>query len=97
MRRLFFSFVVAAIAMGMGVSPAWAAKAKPEKKETSPEQVFAKLDKDKDNKLSKAEIVGKKTGDKADKAEKKFAKLDKNSDGSVSLAEFKDAGKKKKK
>ena len=67
-----------------------------EKKKKDPKVVFAKLDKNSDDKVSEEEFVGKKTGEKAEKAKKAFARKDKNKDGSLSLEEF-SAKKKKKK
>lgn len=67
-----------------------------EKKGGTPEERFARMDKNSDKKLSKEEYRGKAEGDKATKADERFAKLDKNSDGSLDLEEFKaGAGKKK--
>jgi len=51
-------------------------------------ELFKKIDKDGDSKLSLAEFKGKKEGEKATKAEAQFKKLDKNSDGFLSLEEF---------
>lgn|GEM_PF-1235260 len=56
---------------------------------------FKRLDKDSDGKLTEEEFVGKREGEKADKAKAQFKKLDKNSDGSLSLEEFKTRPKKK--
>jgi len=57
--------------------------------EKTPEDVFKKMDKDSDGKISLAEFKGKREGDKATKAEGQFKKLDTNNDGSLSLEEFK--------
>ncbi len=54
------------------------------------------MDKDSDGSLTEAELVGKKTGEMADKAKAMFAKKDKNKDGKLSLEEFKAGGKKAK-
>lgn len=62
----------------------------------TPEERFAGLDKDGDKKLSLDELVGKKTGEKKEKAEKRFKRLDKDKDMYLTLDEFK-AGVKKKK
>lgn len=66
-------------------------KSKPEK---SPQDVFAKMDTDKNGSLSKAEFSTK-IKDPA-KAEKRFAKADSNKDGAISLEEFTAARDKKK-
>jgi Ca2+-binding EF-hand superfamily protein len=83
-------FLALVIACGL-CAPALA-----QEKKASPEEQFAKMDKNGDKKLSKEEFVGKRTGDKAGKAEEQFKKLDKNSDGSLDLDEFKARGKKAK-
>ena len=67
-----------------------------DKKGGTPEERFAKLDKDGDKKVSLAEFKGKRDGDKGAKAEAQFKKLDKDSDGSLTLEEYKAGGKKKK-
>ncbi len=61
-----------------------------EGEKADPEAQFKKMDKDSDGKVTLEEFVGKKDGEKADKAKAAFAKLDKNSDGSLTLEEFKD-------
>ena len=48
-----------------------------------------------DDKVSEEEFLGKKTGEKAEKAKKLFARRDKDKDGSLTLEEF--IAKKKKK
>jgi Ca2+-binding EF-hand superfamily protein len=91
--RYFMKWAVALmVAGGLGLASASAA----DKPAPTPEDMFKRLDKDSDGKLSAEEFVGKKTGEDADKAKKLFAKMDKNSDGSVDLEEFKAARAKKK-
>ncbi|WP_395752046.1 EF-hand domain-containing protein [Prosthecobacter sp.] len=55
----------------------------------SPEEMFAKLDTDKDGKISKAEFMAS-PGAKKDeaKAAERFGKMDKNSDGSLTKDEM---------
>jgi Ca2+-binding EF-hand superfamily protein len=89
MRRMVLGLFVLIAVFGLAASPV-AAQQKP------PEEVFKKLDTNADGKLTLDEYVGKRTGEKADKAKERFAKLDKDSDGSLTLAEF-EAGFKKKK
>ncbi len=67
-----------------------------EEKKKDPKEVFAKLDKNSDDKVSEEEFVGKKTGEKAEKAKKLFARKDKDKDGSLTLEEFSAKRKKKK-
>ena len=67
-----------------------------EKKEQTPEQRFARLDKNSDKKLSVEEFVGKKTDEAATKAKAAFTKADADKDMSLSLEEFKTIGGKKK-
>lgn len=82
-----------AAAMLLGTTSALtAADAKPKK---SPEERFAKLDKNGDQKLSFEEYLGKRADDKKAAAEKRFAKMDKDGDKSLSLEEFKTPPKKK--
>jgi hypothetical protein len=66
--------------------------AKPKK---SPEQRFARLDKDGDKKLTEEEFIGKKTDEAKSKAEKRFSRLDKDKDHSLSFEEFNVTPKKK--
>lgn len=82
MQRLTIGAVLLTV---LALSMPSALAAKPKK---SPEERFAKLDKNADKKLSKDEFVGKKDGDAKSKAEKRFGKLDKDSDSSLSFAEF---------
>ncbi|MBI3838875.1 MAG: EF-hand domain-containing protein [Planctomycetia bacterium] len=94
MRKLtavFLAFVV----LIATTAPAQAAKGK--KSQRTPEQVFKRLDTNRDGALSLAELVGKRTDEKAIKAEQAFKRLDKDGDGSVTLSEFRahNAGKKK--
>jgi Ca2+-binding EF-hand superfamily protein len=91
MRKLFSLFAVAALALGVA-APSFAADKKPEK---TPAERFKALDKDADGSLSEAEIIGKKTGEMAEKAKKMFAAKDANKDGKLSLEEFSAAPKKK--
>jgi Ca2+-binding EF-hand superfamily protein len=65
------------------------------KAKASPEEMFKKLDKNGDGKLSKEEFIGKKEGEAKEKAEKAFAAKDKDKDGFLTLEEFKAGGKKK--
>ena len=59
-------------------------KSKDKKKERpTPEKMFAKLDKDSDGKLVKAEVEANK------RMAKGFDKMDGNSDGGITLTEFK--------
>ena len=91
MRKFFSYLTVAALALGVA-APAFAA----DKPKADPAEAFKKMDKDSDGSLTEAEIVGKKTGEMADKAKAMFAKKDKNKDGKLSLEEFKAGGKKAK-
>ena len=84
MRRFMICVSLVALLLGMNVLPTSAE----DKPKPDPEQVFAKLDKDGDGKLTEEEYVGKKTGEKADKAKERFAKLDKDGDKSLSKEEF---------
>lgn len=88
MKKLF----VTAVILGLFI-PVLAAQ---EKKGATAEEVFKKMDKDGNGKLSLAEFVGKREGDKATKAEANFKKKDKDGDGNLTLEEFKAGGKKKK-
>jgi len=89
MRRLTtWTLLVAMLAYS---APA-AMAAKPNR---SPEQRFAKLDKDGDKKLTEEEFIGKKADDAKAKAEKRFSKLDKNKDNALSFEEFNVTRKKK--
>ena len=90
MSRLLCAFLAAVLLFGVTLT----ANAAPEKKKPDPAEQFKKLDANSDGKVSEAEFVGKKTGEKADKAKAAFAKKDKNGDGSLTMEEF--APKKKK-
>ncbi|MCH9650213.1 MAG: EF-hand domain-containing protein [Deltaproteobacteria bacterium] len=54
----------------------------------TPEEYFAKRDRNGDGHISKQEFVGKKTGDSAVLAGKRFARLDEDDNGKVSLEEL---------
>lgn len=82
------SWMLAAAVMLGGASSALAAPKK------TPDERFAKADKNKDGKLSLDEFIGKRTDDKKAKAEKTFSKKDKDGDKALTLEEFK-AGNKK--
>jgi hypothetical protein len=94
MRKLFSLFAVAAIALGVA-APSFAADAKADKPKANPAEQFKKLDKDGDGSLTEAELVGKRTGEMADKAKAMFARKDANKDGKLSLEEYTAAPKKK--
>lgn len=67
-----------------------------EKPKRTPEEIFAKLDKDGNKSLSKDEFMAsKKAQQDPEKAAKKFGKLDADGNGSVSLDEFKAGAAKK--
>jgi len=85
--------LVMALAFGMFAPALMTAQ---EKKQKSPEEQFAALDKNNDKKLSKEEFLGNTEGEKKTKKENRFKALDKDSDGFVSLEEYK-AGTAKKK
>ncbi len=90
MRRLTTWMMILAI---LGTSAPAALAAKPKK---TPEERFAKLDKDGDKKLSEDEFVNSKKNDDAKtKAGKRFTKLDKDKNGSLSFEEFNVTPKKK--
>ena len=91
MRKFFSYLTVAALALGVA-APSFAADK--EKPKADPDAAFKKMDKDGDGSLTEAELIGKKTGEMADKAKAMFARKDKNKDGKLSLEEFK-AGPKK--
>ena len=76
--------LLSVLALSASVSIA-ADDAKPEKPRPTPEEMFKRLDKDKDGKLSIDEYRGKK---EASEVEAKFKALDKDSDGKLSSEEF---------
>jgi hypothetical protein len=88
MKKFLMSAAVAACVFGLQ-APSFAADEKPDL-----DTVFKKADKDGDGKLTIEEFVGKREGEKADKAKETFAKLDKDSDGKLTLEEFKNRKKK---
>ena len=70
----------------------------PDKPKRTPEEAFAKLDKNSDGAVSKEEFMASKKAQKdPEKAAKKFGKMDTDANGSVSLDEFKAGAAKKEK
>jgi hypothetical protein len=94
MFRLMSGILAVALVAGLA-SASLAAKGDAKAKKT-PEQRFAKADRNGDKKLSLDEFVGKREGDKKDKATRRFDKLDKDGDKFLSLEEFNVPPKKKK-
>ena len=92
MRRLIGCALTVAM-IGFGATTLNAADEKAPKK--TPEERFAKMDANSDQKLSLEEFLGKRKDDAKAKAEKQFKKRDKDADGFLSLEEFKAAPKKK--
>jgi hypothetical protein len=86
--------MTAVLALALIGATAYAAD--PAKPKKSPEDRFAKADKDGDKKLSLEEFLGKRSGDAKEKATKRFEKGDKDGDKSLSLDEFKGLQKKAK-
>ena len=93
MRKVFS--LLTAVAVSFGAASAYAADAK-DKPKADPEAAFKKMDANSDGSLTEAEVVGKKTGEMADKAKAMFARLDKDKDGKLTLEEFKTRAKKPK-
>ena len=62
MRRFLTWAVLAAVAMGMGSGSAWAAGKKGNR---TPDEMFKRLDRNNDGKLTAEEMQGKKQGDPA--------------------------------
>ncbi len=59
------------------------------KPKMNPEEMFKRLDTDKDGKVSKAEFMASPNAKKDEaKATERFGKMDKNSDGSLTLEEL---------
>jgi Ca2+-binding EF-hand superfamily protein len=71
------------------------AQDKAQQPKRTPEEQFKRMDANNDGKLTVQEFVGKREGEKAEKAKDQFKRLDKNNDGAVTLEEFL-AGQKKK-
>lgn len=92
MRKLLSLLLLSAFVASICFAPAMAA----DKPKADPAKAFARMDKDKDGKVTKDEFLAGRQGDAAAKAEKAFSRLDKNGDGSLSLEEFKARGGKKK-
>jgi Ca2+-binding EF-hand superfamily protein len=57
------------------------------KQKPNPEQVFRRLDKDNDGKLSLTEFTGQRDGEHSEHV---FKRIDKDSDGQVTATEFRD-------
>lgn len=91
MSRVWTTLLVVALACVIGSSAAFAQEGKKKERKKgekpSPEQVFKKLDKDGDGKLTLDEAKGKGKRD-PEKVEKMFKARDKDSDGVVTLEEF---------
>ena len=69
-----------------------------DKPKRTPEEAFAKLDKNSDGAVSKEEFMASKKAQKdPEKAAKKFGKMDTDANGSLSLDEFKAGAAKKEK
>jgi hypothetical protein len=88
-----FRLILAIAVLAAGASFSLAAD--PAKPKKSPEERFAKADKNGDKKLSLEEFLGKRSGDAKEKGTKRFEKLDKDGDQSLTLEEFKTVKKKK--
>ncbi len=89
---MFKSVVCCVVAGTFLLAVATTAKAADEKKPAKgPEARFAKLDTDKDGKLSKDEFTAPAKEDAKEKSAKRFSKIDTDGDGYVSLEEFKAA------
>ena len=76
--------LLSVLALSASISFA-ADEAKPEKPKTSPEDMFKRLDKDGDGKLSIDEYRGRK---EASEVEAKFKELDKDGDDKLSMEEY---------
>lgn len=89
------SITLAALAVTALFTPCHAQDSS-EKPKRTPEEAFAKLDKDGNKSVSKDEFMAsKKAQQDPEKATKKFGKMDTDGNGSVSLDEFKAAAAKK--
>jgi len=73
-----------ALCLGLSSGASMAQNAK-----RTPEEIFARMDRNGDKKLSLEEFIGKKTDKKAESGKKRFGKIDQNADGFLSLEEFK--------
>jgi hypothetical protein len=81
---------ILAIALVAGMVLPIMGGAQEKKGKKTPEEQFAALDSNKDNKLSKDEYVARLEGEKKSKGEQRFGRWDKNSDGFLSLEEYKE-------
>ncbi len=90
MKKFLAWMVVAVVSVAMSSTEA---SADPKKPKPSREQIFKRLDKDGDGKLTYEEFKAKK---KEEAAQKMFKRLDANADQSLSLEEFTAVRKKKK-
>lgn len=89
------TFALCALLLTGGLTLMAADKAdKANKPKLSPDEMFKRMDKNSDSKLSKEEFLGKREGEAKTKAETQFTAKDKDKDGSLSLDEFKAGGKK---
>ena len=79
----------------LALNAADAKKPAGDKPKPNPDDLFKKLDKNGDGKLSKEEFLGKREGEAKTKGEAAFAAKDKDKDGNLSLDEFKAAPAKK--
>jgi hypothetical protein len=92
MKKLLTWSLALSMVLGLCAAPAIAAQ----KQKAAPEELFKRMDKNSDGKLSAEEFKGKREGEKADKAAAAFKKMDKDNDGFLTLDEFKAGASKKK-
>ena len=92
MSKLWSWILVAVVASCIAAGSAWAqdGKKKGDKPKPTPEEVFKKLDKENQGKVTLAEFTARaKDPQKKEALEKRFKALDKNNDGVLTLDEFK--------